>query len=83
MPPRPFLGVVIDRQLAFAVRAGEPGPARMDNPDVYPTFLGRQLYPSHLPRRYQSQQMAVQLGVAHHLILPPTRESRPDLTHWK
>jgi hypothetical protein len=33
--------------------------------------------------RYQSQQMAVQLGVAHGPILPPTDESRPHRTHGK
>ena len=64
MPPRAFLGVVIDRQLVFAVRAGEPGAARMDNPYLHPTVFGRQLHPFHFPRGDQSQQMPVQLGVA-------------------
>ncbi len=34
MPPRPLSRVVIDRQFAFAIRAGEPGPGRMLNPDL-------------------------------------------------
>ena len=55
----------------------------MDNPDVVPTFLGRQLYPFHFARGDQSQQMSLQLGVVLYPIFPRAGTSRPDLAHGK
>ena len=81
MPPRPLARVVIDRQRHIAVRAGEPGPARMLNPHVHPAVGYRQLDPPHLPRSPQSQQMAVQLGVAHAANPAADRPSNPSRTH--
>lgn len=65
MPPGPLFGVVIDRQLALAVRAPEPGPLGMLHPYVHAAVLGRQVDPFHLPGRDQSQQVSVQLCVSH------------------
>ena len=83
MPPCPFLAVLIDRQLGIAVRAEEPGPLGMFHPHIHAPVLDRQLHPAHFPRGNQSQQMAVQLGVAHSPILPPSGQSTPDPTHGK
>src|SRR5664279_1070023 len=83
MPPPPLGGVVIDRQRRIAVRTDEPSPVRMAHPHVHPPINHRQLDPIHLPRSYQSQQMAVQIGVAHEPILPPTSAPGPDRTHAK
>ncbi len=80
MPPRPLLGVVIDRQPALAVRAGEPGPARMDHPHVHPTVLDRQLYTSHPPTELP---IPADGGVAHTADSAAERPSRPDRTHGK
>ena len=72
MPPRPFLGVVIDRQFPLALRAGEASSPRMLRPHIHPTIGHRQLDPAHLPRGDQTQQMPVQLGVTHPKIMPLT-----------
>src|SRR5450631_4528517 len=73
MPPRPFLGVVIDRQFPLALRAGEASSPRMLRPHIHPTIGHRQLDPAHLPRGDQTQQMPVQLGVTHPGIMPRDR----------
>ena len=72
MPPGTLLGVVVDRQLPLAVRADEPRPAGMPYPHVHPPAGSRQLDAINLPRSNQSQQMAVQLGVAHTAGPPPS-----------
>ncbi len=60
-----LFGGIQGEGLGVVVRAGEPGPARMNNPDIHPSFLGRKLDPFHLPRGDHTQQMPVQLGVTH------------------
>jgi len=72
---------VLAVQLDIAVRAQEPDPLGMLHPHIHAPVLNRQLDPAHFPRGDQTQQMAVQLGVAHTPILPPSGESTPDPTH--
>ena len=72
VPPAPLLGVVIDRQLPLALRAGEAGPPGMLGPHIDASILNGQLKSAHHPRRLKPQQVAVQLGVAHSRIMPPT-----------
>src|ERR1017187_10722369 len=81
MPPRPLLGVVIRRQFPVTLRTAPASAPRMAGPHIDPTLLDGQLDPAHVPWRLEPQHLAVQLGVSHGRIMPPTASSGHVATH--
>jgi hypothetical protein len=53
----------------------------MAGPHIDPAFLDGQLDAAHIPRRLEPQQSAVQLGISHDRIMPPTASSGHVATH--
>ena len=73
--PLAFFGMVVGREHHVALGAFPAGPPRMVDPHVDPFSFCGELDPAHLPRGLETQHVAVQLGVAHNDILPPTGRS--------
>jgi hypothetical protein len=72
MTPLPRLGVVIGRELPVALGALPANSSWMLDPHIDPLAFSREINLVHLPGRFETQHVAVQLGVAHGRIMPPT-----------
>ncbi len=88
MPPRPLLGVVVQRQVRRTLRT-RPAPAvRVPRPHLDPLLLHLQLDAGHRPRRVQPQQLPVEFDVLHGVSRSLPRACRaamlgPSGTHSK
>lgn len=65
MPPRPLLGVIVQRQRLGAVRARPRRVLRVLGPEVYALPMDVQVHAAHGPRRLQAQQVLIERGVVH------------------
>lgn len=70
MPPRPFRGVVIERQRLPPVRTHPRRVICMLGPDVHPLSVDVQVHVAHGPGRLQAQQVLIECGVVHGRSLP-------------
>src|ERR1035437_4171084 len=75
--PGPLLSMVVGREFMITLRARPADPSRMSSPHVDPSILDGQFAPAHLPGWLETQQLTVELGIAHDSILPPMARSSP------
>src|ERR1019366_9630483 len=72
MAPSPFRRVVVARQHRVALGTGEPRALAMTHPNVDALAFDGQFDPGHLPRRGDTEQVTVEVGVFHrHIVAAP------------
>lgn len=79
MAPRAPLGVVADRQLSAAFRAGPTHPHTMADKHIDPLLADRQIDPLHLPRRLNPQKLPLKSKTPQHRI----RTGTPCRQGWQ
>src|SRR5262245_47243691 len=74
MAPHPFLGMVVHRQVPLTLRTGPARGVVVARPDIHSLLRDAQLHLRHRPWTRDSQQVAVQLDVAHGVRSPFDRD---------
>jgi hypothetical protein len=77
MTPLALVAMVIDREFEVALGTTEEGPSRVFGPHVDPATFSGELDSAHHPGCLKSQDLLIQLGIAHAPILPPRGRSGP------